>query len=451
VQRQRGKPPRQRHSIHAHTVPCYSALGYTFGYTHGKKPMSTRTRGTGTIYQQKTGKKLWVAAVELRTYDGKRRRLVKRARTRAEAATKLRELLATPHHTPTTRHTTLGDWLTTWQTDILRPHVSPATHTAYSAVIRRYITPAIGAVKLSALTPHHVRHAIKTTPHPSSRQRVHQVLGLALDAAIHDGLIPEPNVARQVRRPQHTRADTTAFDRAIVRKLLDAAQQLDARPNAPQLATRWLAGVLLGARRGELLGLEWNRVDFTNATITIDWQLQAVPPIHGCGAPTNGQWPCGHTQAARCPAWRRDIPEHVQWRPCTSALIWTRPKTRSSRRVVPIDGPLLPMLQQHAARTAAPNPHGLVWHHPDGRPISPRADYRAWCELLKLAGVPHAKLHTLRHTAATLLHQNSTAAEVRMQLMGHSSHLVHAGYVHIDMAQERAALRALGELLDTDQ
>jgi len=94
-----------------------------------------------------------------------------------------------------------------------------------------------------------------------------------------------------------------------------------------------------------------------------------------------------------------------------------------------------------------PNPSGLVFHHADGRPISPEEDHAAWKALLKLAEVQDAPLHAARHTTATLLQQAGVDEQTRMQVMGQSSIVAHRGYVHVDRTHARKALNNLAQLL----
>ena len=56
----------------------------------------------------------------------------------------------------------------------------------------------------------------------------------------------------------------------------------------------------------------------------------------------------------------------------------------------------------------------------NGRPIDKKADYDAWRNLLKSAGVRHVRLHDGRHTAATLLLSEGVHPRVVMELLGHS-------------------------------
>ena len=45
----------------------------------------------------------------------------------------------------------------------------------------------------------------------------------------------------------------------------------------------------------------------------------------------------------------------------------------------------------------------LVFAGDTGRPVEPGVDSRAWHTLLEAAGVPRARLHDARHTAATVM------------------------------------------------
>ena len=74
----------------------------------------------------------------------------------------------------------------------------------------------------------------------------------------------------------------------------------------------------------------------------------------------------------------------------------------------------------------------LVFAQPNGSPIDPSADHRAWKSLLASVGVRPARLHDARHTAATLLLQQGIPARVAMQVLGHSQIALTLGtYSHV--------------------
>jgi integrase len=87
-------------------------------------------------------------------------------------------------------------------------------------------------------------------------------------------------------------------------------------------------------------------------------------------------------------------------------MVWTRPKTSSGVRIVPLIPAMVKLLELHS-QIIEPNPHGLVWHHPDGRPISEKDDHTHWQHLLKAAGITSEgetlPIHAARHSTATML------------------------------------------------
>jgi site-specific recombinase XerD len=65
---------------------------------------------------------------------------------------------------------------------------------------------------------------------------------------------------------------------------------------------------------------------------------------------------------------------------------------------------------------------GLVWCQPSGRPIETRADWGAFKDLLRLAGIDAEahRLHDARHTAGTLLGEQDVDIRVIQQILGHA-------------------------------
>jgi len=116
------------------------------------------------------------------------------------------------------------------------------------------------------------------------------------------------------------------------------------------------------------------------------------------------------------------------------------PKSRAGRRSISLPGPLVEALRTHRAtqleeRLRAGSEwqdHGLVFAQPNGRPVDPRGDYKAWLALLSKAGVRRARLHDARHTAATLLLSQGVPARVAMDILGHSAISLTLGtYSHV--------------------
>lgn len=340
-----------------------------------------RDRGDGGLYQRADG--MWVGTVELPTTDGKRRRATVSSRSYDDAVAKLRKLR---------RHiddgtfaasgkTTVAQWCDRWLESIVRPRVRPNTFRYYEGAVRGQIVPAIGKIRLSKLTPEHVRQLHRAVQATSTRNAVkaHQALQKALQDAVREGLLAR-NVAELVDKPKHVTRSYGTLTTDEARHLINTA--ID---RGDPLASRWAAAFYTGARPAELLGLQWEHVDFDAGTIELAWQLQHHKKGHGCGGT------CGRARPGACPQARWNLPAGFDYREAGGSLLLTRPKTKAGWRVVPIAAPLLAMLRAHyvTARAAVggETPEGLVWTNRDGGPIHARDDRHAWVAACEASGL----------------------------------------------------------------
>lgn len=413
-----------------------------------------RAPGDGGLYKRKDG--MWVGVVDIPTEDGSRKQKRVYSKDYELARDKLDDLkenIANGVIPSTTM--TVGKWLTYWLEEIHRPHVRPKTYKFYEEAVRIHLIPALGRKRLDRLTAADIRTMLNTITSGRNKQRAHQTLGLALKAAMVDGLLAR-NPVDAVRKPKHIAKVRDAFTadqcKAIIRAAIDMED-----PNRAALATRWAAAFLTAGRQAELIGLEWDRVDLDKGLADLSWQLQQLTRVHGCGEPVDGVYPCEvnrvkRQRAAYCPNARWDFEDGFEYRECYKSLVWTRPKTVSGVRIVPLIPGMVELLRKHRD-IAQPNPHNLVWHHPDGRPISPSDDHTRWQELIVAAGITGpgqtVPLHVARHSAATMLLEAGVPEEVRMAIMGQSSVAAHRGYLHVDQTQARAAISNLAGLLES--
>lgn len=419
------------------------------------KQTKRRAPGEGGLFLRGDG--MWVGTVEIRNENDERRQKRVYSKDYNTCVEKKRALEDDVRDgVIPNASTTVARWLNEWLTDIKGPHVRPNTRKFYEEAIRLHITPEIGKKRLDKLTPADVRRMLSTITTSRNKQRAHQTLGLALKAAVKEGHIRR-NVCEVVDKPRHLRAERPPFTFDEAQAIIGAAIEIEANrdPTEPAIATRWAAAFLSGARKAELCGLELARLDLDNGLFDFSYQLQQMTKVHGCGDPIDGVRPCEINRARRkraayCPQARWDFEDGFDYRDCYKSLVWTRPKTKTGVRIVPIIEPLLDMIRWHVENDHEPNPHGLVWHWPDGRPISPTDDFELWQQVLQRAGIPSdsaATLHSARHSTATMLQELGVPEEVRMQIMGQSSAAAHRGYVHIDQTQTRAALAKLAPLL----
>lgn len=406
-----------------------------------------RHRGEGGVYQRADGQ--WVGNLNLGYRDGKRRRKVVYGKTQKEALRKLnnakRDLAQ--HGDIPTASMTVAAWLEKWLAEIAPATGTPNKVRGYRSLVQRYISPAIGRVRLDKLAPQHVRdvrtYIVDTRGlSVTTAYNAHRCLSVALNDAMREG-VASRNVASIVKAPKPAPSGRDAFSLAEARAIGHAIV-------GSRLESRWLLALLYAARKGECLGLRWDYVDLNKSELDLAWQLQSIPYRHGCGGS------CGHVKPHHCPARELDVRKGFEYEQLHSNLCLYRPKTEGSTRLLPIIGPMGVALrrrrEEYLRERKAPGytDHGLVWAEADGQPIDAWADGEAWYAVLKAAAVTRRDLHSARHTAATLLQALGVDEATRMMILGHSSATMARRYAHRDLTLQRQALEQLGEALSIE-
>jgi integrase len=374
-----------------------------------------RGSGEGSMYRDNEGR--WRSVVDLGWRDGRRRRKYLSGRTRAEVAAKLRRVLdeqdagleiSTDGLAPT-----LEAWLTHWLDTIAAPRLRPSTLATYRGYVRNRVVPKVGRHRLDRLQPEHLETLYAQLAAdglaPASILQIHRIVSRALKVAMQRGKIRR-NVAALVQPPSVCREEVRPLTADQARAVLTAAQGC-------RNAARWSVALALGLRQGEALGLAWEAVDLDTATLTVRQALQRQP---GGG------------------------------------LVLVPPKSRAGRRTIPMPNQLVEALRAHRVTQATERlaagsmwtDSGMVFTGPTGKPVDPRADHREWQRLLLKAGVPAARLHDARHTAATLLLAQGVPARVVMELLGHSQITLTLGtYTHVVPELARDAAVRMGDAL----
>jgi integrase len=151
-----------------------------------------------------------------------------------------------------------------------------------------HIKPALGRVKLKALTPNHVRglyrEKLDSGLAPRTVNYIHVTLHKALKDAVSDGLVPRNAAAVKAPRPDKPEIHPLSPEQA--RTLVTAAS--DARDRFEAL---YVVALHCGLREGELLGLRWDDVDFSGPTATIQVRrtLSETRTGHRFEKPKNGK------------------------------------------------------------------------------------------------------------------------------------------------------------------
>jgi len=140
---------------------------------------------------------------------------------------------------------------------------------------------------------------------------------------------------------------------------------------------------------------------------------------------------------------RRNEALHAMWENFDFvAMIWTIPMSKSGKaHHVPISTSLMTILQ------SIPRVEGVDYVFPSksGKPFV--NIYSAWDNARKRAGLPHVRLHDLRHTFASTLVNAGVPLYTVQKLLGHSTITVTQRYAHLTQDSLASSAEIAGSLM----
>lgn len=427
--------------------------------------------------------------------NGKADRRNVRGDTAAESARRaaeLRERVKRGAAVPT-RIDTVGQWLTHWVDNLIKNDVEYRTWRSYQ-VRARNLSEHIGAWKLDGLgqrlEPEHLIACyaeLGKRYSPAYVRQHHGLLKQALDVAVLHGRASR-NPASLIKGPRRGRAKKVrAHSLPDIQAIVNTAL-------ADPLAERWLLGMLLGLRQGEVLAVRWHKLDLdgTPPMLTVDQQVQRREWEHGCGdpaecvrsrrRPTCRRHPCpplhlhgcvdpstckgqpqfcpqGTVDPKRCSRHKEPCPPlcpadcrgHASSCPqrVNGGMVFKAVKSESGEREVPLFPLLVKLLRERRneqIRRGVFEPDGLVFRSSVGTPIDPPRDHANWVRLLEKAGVTPTRLHAARHTAGTLLAARADIS-VAQEILGHADVRMTRGYVDVANELKQNAVNAIADAI----
>lgn len=308
---------------------------------------------------------------------------------------------------------TLSEFLEREWLPAVEPTLRPLSHDRYARIVRLYIAPHIGAVRLQALSAGHLNGLYAELERAglsvATRRLVHAVLGRALRDAERWGRVPR-NVARMADPPARGGSRAAAWTASELRRFLD-------RVRDDRLQALWRLAATTGMRRGELLGLTWRALDLDGGRLSVEQQL----------VPTRG------------------------------GVSFAPPKSARSRRTVALDPETVEALRQHRDTQLLERDFAgggyedrdLVFADELGEPIHPQRLTEWFGQHRKATGIPTGTLHILRHTAATLALTVGVPVHIVAARLGDDPKTVLSTYAHLlpqsdELAAERVAAALQG-------
>jgi integrase len=280
----------------------------------------------------------------------------------------------------------VGEYLDRWLSHSVRGRVRQKTYERYESIVRVHLAPALGRIRLKALTPDHVRGLYREKLDgglaPRTVLHIHRALSKALKQATDDGLIPR-NAATSVKPPQPRREEIQPLSRDQVRTFLDTVK-------GDRMEALYVLAITAGLRQGELLALRWADVDLEgdHPTLQVRRSLSETRGRRSFESPKSGRG--RHLRLSRR---------------AVSAL-------RVHRRR---------QLEERMRKAGLWEEHGLIFPSEVGTPMSGRNLYRAFKIRVKRAALPQKlRFHDLRHTCATLLLKQGVNPKFVQELLGHA-------------------------------
>lgn len=379
-----------------------------------------RGHGEGQIRRRPDG--TWEARISdgVRTdSQGKvsRRRKSLYGKTRAEVAAKLTTALKDQQQgLPLVgERATIGELLQKYLAE-MQTTVRASTLRSYEQIVRLYLIPELGHIRVTALTPQDVTSFMgmmvsRTTrsgrPYSAaSVQRMRAVLRQAL-ALAESGNVISRNVAKLARPPRGSRRKAVALSTRQAKTFLAAIA-------GDRLEVLFRVALALGLRQGEALGLRWANVDLEGGFLTVSEAMQRV---------------------------------------LKRGLVMVPPKSESGNRKLKLPHFLIALLRRHAEQQAVLREQASRWSDNDlvfctrfGTPFDGPNITKVFQRSLSRVGLPKVRYQDLRHSAISFLAADGVPLEVAQEIAGHSDvrltanvyrHVLEEEHEHAAAAMER--------------
>jgi integrase len=306
---------------------------------------------------------------------------------------------------------TVAQYLARWL-DHVATQVSPSSHATYTTMMRAYVVPPIGSIRLGKLRPADIANLYATTLHslaPKSIALLHRVLSQALRQAVRWQLLPS-NPAAAVTPPRIERRQMKTLNADAALALIEAARPAD-------LFMPVLLAVMTGMRRGELAALRWRSIDLNAG------QLAVVASTEQVGRSTRDKPPkSGRARTVALPALVIDELRQHRIHQAEALL-------------------RLGVRQDDATHVCA---------RADGAPWRPSVLTLAFTRLLQSSGLPRVRFHDLRHTHATLMLAANIHPKVVQERLGHASIAMTLDlYSHVVPGMQEEAAASVDDIMRT--
>jgi integrase len=302
---------------------------------------------------------------------------------------------------PEARELTLRDFVSNyWTVSLDRKGLKGSTRESYNSALERHILPAFGDYRIGHVAPLHIEQFTQTKSQaglsPKTVRNLLLVLQGIFSLAVDNDIVVKSPI-RKSHKPAYRGREKPTWSPKQVLAIIQAAPAT--------LRAFFCCAGLTGPRLGELLGLQWRHIDLIGRKLRIEqslWHGKLVPP-----------------------------------------------KTQGSVRTIYFGNALANALTEHFSHAVHRGPDHFVFSKKDGSPLHPdvlRKDV-LYCILDKL-GIPRSPgtsgFHTFRHSAASILNEQTGNLKLAQKMLGHSTiDMTAEVYTHVSAEAEREAALAI--------
>ncbi len=307
------------------------------------------------------------------------------------------------------------DYLLEWL-EIAKGRLAIATYSSYTGLIKSSIEPYFRQKKLTLreLEARHIQsfysEKLKVVK-PNTVIHYHAIIHSALKYAVKTDMIIQ-NVASKVDRPRKNDFQPVFLSAEETQKMFEAIKET-------RLELPVLVAAFYGLRRGEVLGLKWDAIDFERGTISIKRTVTSIN--------LGGKYQEIEKESA---------------------------KTKSSLRTLPLVGSFKDYFMQvkeaqELNKKVCGNCYnyqydGYVFVDEMGERLKAHYLTSRFPELLEKKGLRRMRFHDLRHSCASLLLANGVPLKHIQEWLGHSDFSTTANiYAHLDYSAKISSAQAM--------
>lgn len=327
-----------------------------------------------------------------------------------------------------------SEFVDVWKRDYGSKELAPTTYKRYCRMLETRILPYFGHFYINKIRPTDIMKFYdllekdtqlvrkkgnngSKTKKPLSGKTIlehHRLLRAMLHRAVYWQLIVS-NPAERVQPPRAKKPKRRSYDDEQTKILLENLEKLTVEDTKYKVAI--ILTIFTGVRLGELMGLEWQDVDFRNGIISINRSSQYLSDMG----------------------------------------VFTKvPKTESSIREIAIPEFIISLLEEYKLwYEEQKSLYGELWTNSnrlfvqsDGKPMHHSSISKWFVKYVATIGLPVINFHGLRHTNASLLVAQNVDIAVVSARLGHAQISTTLDfYVHPLLSHNRKAGYALENLL----